>query len=195
MNAENPVQTGLSGVSATRTKDTRLAEHTGGYSRAPLAAGPWAVGLTPVPGSCSRGGTLRPPRSSRGKEVPQPLCPGLADVQLSADRAHRGNPVRRELRGEQLGRLLLQRVRVASGPGRARRRTWELRMTIMRSSHEPTSATAGHAATQAPTTPWPRPWATLAASVAAMPRPRSHRASAGTGVLRRAESSMTIELA
>ena len=31
MNAENPVQTGLLGVSATRTKDTRLAEHNGGY--------------------------------------------------------------------------------------------------------------------------------------------------------------------
>lgn len=30
MNAENPVQTGLFGLSATRTKDTRLAEHIGG---------------------------------------------------------------------------------------------------------------------------------------------------------------------
>jgi len=30
MNAENPVQTDLFGVSATRTKDTRLAEHNGG---------------------------------------------------------------------------------------------------------------------------------------------------------------------
>ena len=68
-------------------------------------------------------------------------------------------------------------------------------MTIMRSSYEPTSATAGHAATAAPIRPWPKPWATLAASVAAMPSPRSHRASAGTGVLRRAESSITIELA
>jgi hypothetical protein len=29
----------------------------------------------------------------------------------------------------------------------------------------------------------------------AMPKPRSHRASAGTGLLRRAESSITIELA
>jgi hypothetical protein len=28
-----------------------------------------------------------------------------------------------------------------------------------------------------------------------MPRPNSHRANAGTGVLRRAESSITIELA
>ena len=38
------------------------------------------------------------------------------------------------------------------------------------------------------------PWVTLAASVAAIPRPRSHRASAGTGVPRRAES-IIIELA
>ena len=30
MNAENPVQIDLFGVSATRTKDTRLAEHIGG---------------------------------------------------------------------------------------------------------------------------------------------------------------------
>jgi len=43
-------------------------------------------------------------------------------------------------------------------------------------------------------TPCPRPWATLAARVAAIPKPSSHRASAGTGVLRRAESSITIEL-
>jgi hypothetical protein len=34
MNAENPVQIDQFGVSATRTKDTRLAEHTGGYARA-----------------------------------------------------------------------------------------------------------------------------------------------------------------
>jgi hypothetical protein len=65
----------------------------------------------------------------------------------------------------------------------------------MRSSYEPTSATAGHAATAAPIRPCPRPWATLAASVAAMPRPSSHRASAGTGTLRRAESSITMDLA
>ncbi len=40
---------------------------------------------------------------------------------------------------------------------------------------------------------WPRPCATLAASVAAMPKPSSHRASTGTGALRRAESSITID--
>jgi hypothetical protein len=31
MNAENPVQIDQLSVSATRTKDTRLAEHIGGY--------------------------------------------------------------------------------------------------------------------------------------------------------------------
>jgi hypothetical protein len=36
MNAENPVLIDLFGVSATRTKDTRLAEHIGG-SCAPVA--------------------------------------------------------------------------------------------------------------------------------------------------------------
>jgi hypothetical protein len=38
MNAENPVQIDLFGVSATRTKDTRLAEHIGGYSRVSASA-------------------------------------------------------------------------------------------------------------------------------------------------------------
>jgi hypothetical protein len=35
MNAENPLQIDLFGISATRTKDTRLAEHIGGN------VGPW----------------------------------------------------------------------------------------------------------------------------------------------------------
>jgi hypothetical protein len=35
----------------------------------------------------------------------------------------------------------------------------------------------------------------LAVSVAAMPSPSSHRAKAGTGACRRAESSITTELA
>ena len=61
----------------------------------------------------------------------------------------------------------------------------------MSNSQEPTSATAGHAATAAPTGPCPSPWATLAASVPAMPRPSSHRASTGTDVSRAA--SNTIE--
>jgi hypothetical protein len=54
-------------------------------------------------------------------------------------------------------------------------------MTIMSNSYEPTSATAGHAATAAPTGPWPKPWVTLAARVAETPNPSSLRASAGTG--------------
>ena len=37
----------------------------------------------------------------------------------------------------------------------------------MNSSYDPTSATAGHAATAAPTGPWPSPCATFAAEVAA----------------------------
>ena len=41
MNAENPVQIDLFGVSATRTKDTRLAEHIGGSVR--TGGGPAAV--------------------------------------------------------------------------------------------------------------------------------------------------------
>jgi len=68
-------------------------------------------------------------------------------------------------------------------------------MIIVKSSYDPTSATAGHAATAAPMMPWPRPWATFAASVATMPRPSNHRASAGTRASRRTESSITIELA
>ena len=39
------------------------------------------------------------------------------------------------------------------------------RMIIIKSSYDPTSANAGHAATAAPMMPWPRPWATFAARV------------------------------
>ena len=68
-------------------------------------------------------------------------------------------------------------------------------MIIIKSSYDPTSAIAGHAATAAPMMPWPKPWVTFAASVATMPNPSSHRASPGTRTFRRAESSITIELA
>jgi len=37
MNAENPVQIDLFGVSATRIKDTRLAEQIGGSGASPIA--------------------------------------------------------------------------------------------------------------------------------------------------------------
>jgi hypothetical protein len=50
-----------------------------------------------------------------GEVVPQSLCTGLADVQLSADRTHRRNSVCREFHCVQRGRLFLQRVRVTSG--------------------------------------------------------------------------------
>jgi hypothetical protein len=63
------------------------------------------------------------------------------------------------------------------------------RMIIIRSSYDPTSATAGHAATAAPIMPWPRPWATFAGSIAIMPKPSSHRASEGTRTRHRAESA------
>lgn len=66
-------------------------------------------------------------------------------------------------------------------------------MITMSSPYEPTSVIAGHAATTAPD--GPRPCATLAASVAAIPRHSGHRTSGGTDTFRRAESSITIELA
>jgi hypothetical protein len=50
------------------------------------------------------------PHSSGGKVFPQALCPRLADVELIADRAGRGNPVRRKLFGEHLRGLFLQWV-------------------------------------------------------------------------------------
>jgi hypothetical protein len=44
MNAENPIQIDLFGVSATGTKDTMLAEHIGGYFARPSpAAGTFGV--------------------------------------------------------------------------------------------------------------------------------------------------------
>jgi hypothetical protein len=53
-----------------------------------------------------------------GKVAPQSLRPWLPDVELSTDRAHRGNSVRREQLDDQLRRLLLQRVRLVPGRGR-----------------------------------------------------------------------------
>ena len=43
MNTENPVQIDLFGVSATRTKDTRLAEHIGGSRCGPHEGWPHSV--------------------------------------------------------------------------------------------------------------------------------------------------------
>jgi hypothetical protein len=51
----------------------------------------------------------------RGEVVSQPLCPGLADVELSADRRAEGTR-------SAASRPLQQRVRVEPGPGRGVRR-------------------------------------------------------------------------
>jgi hypothetical protein len=67
-------------------------------------------------------------------------------------------------------------------------------MITISGSYDPTSATAGHG-DDGTGRAVPQAVATFAASVAAMPRPGSHRASPGTGDFRRAESSITIELA
>ena len=48
------------------------------------------------------------PRGSCSEVISQPPRPGLADVELSADRADRRNPIRRQMIGEYLGRLLLR---------------------------------------------------------------------------------------
>jgi hypothetical protein len=72
-----------------------------------------------LPASCLRCRAFRPACSSPGEVVSQPLRPGLADVELSADPAHGGNPVRRELPGKQLSRPLPQRVRITPSLRRA----------------------------------------------------------------------------
>jgi hypothetical protein len=84
MNAGNPVQIDLFGVSATRTKDTRLAEHIGGYGAGRVgfiralivsAVGSYLAGAPPsdrrsfrlsppCPGPCSA--LLLPPDSTAG---------------------------------------------------------------------------------------------------------------------------------
>jgi hypothetical protein len=94
------------------------------------------------------------------------------------DSPHRGNVVSREVIGERLRGLRLKRIGVSYGGITVPRGSaCAPRMIIMSSSYEPTSAAAGHAATAAPIRPWPKPCATLAASVAAMPRPSSHLVS------------------
>jgi hypothetical protein len=67
------------------------------------------------PQCCSRDAIFDPSYTSSGEVVSQPLRAGLANVELSADGAHRWHSVGRELLGEQLGRLLTQRVSVVPG--------------------------------------------------------------------------------
>jgi hypothetical protein len=47
------------------------------------------------------------PPGASGQVVAQTLCSRLADMKLSADGTDGGNPVRRKLLGEHLGRFLL----------------------------------------------------------------------------------------
>ena len=61
MNAENPVQIDLFGVSATRTKDTRLTKHSGGTVRITFC---WPV--TFCVGSASSGTQSLPLCGQRG---------------------------------------------------------------------------------------------------------------------------------
>ena len=68
-------------------------------------------------------------------------------------------------------------------------------MSSIKSSKEPTSATAGRALTRTPTAPWPRPCARLAPTVVAIPAARLHAASSGTRWPRRLASSTTMDAA
>ena len=65
-------------------------------------------------------------------------------------------------------------------------------ISIMSSSNEPASATAGHALTSAPIGPWTTPCARLAPTVATMPTARLQPASGGTRWLYRRASSITM---
>jgi len=123
------------------------------------------------PGGQARSGCTAKslPRPSRRWPAVAPPCPAgrrAADWRVAAVRSAPATPN-------------------VPGPPAVPAGTWAERMITMSSSYEPTSATAGHTATTAPDGLLPRPRATLAASVAAIPRPSGHRASGGTGAFRR----------
>ena len=92
MNAENPVQIDLFGVSVTRTKDTRLAAHSGGDAR--------GVGALPICGACHvplvRSRDLTPARCQltpailpmRDRFQPGRLSTAAPDSLVSAPRMH-----------------------------------------------------------------------------------------------------------
>jgi hypothetical protein len=96
----------------------------------------------------------------------------MLDMQPGADHADRRHPPGHQLTRELLGSLGSQRVVTrspgCSGPGAVPVGARAERMLTMSSSQEPTNATAGHVVTTALDGPWPRPCATLAASVAAV---------------------------
>ena len=80
----------------------------------PLEPRPW---LEFLPASCSCSGTFCPPCGSCSEVIAQPLRPGLAHVELRADRVDRRNVIRCQLIGEYLGCLLTQWVRVIRAAG------------------------------------------------------------------------------
>jgi hypothetical protein len=69
-----------------------------------------------------------------------------------------------------------------------------MRMTVMSSSQEPTSVTAGHAARRTDR-PVPQAVRHIGRQRRRDAQAKRHSASTGTGILRRAEPSITIELA
>jgi hypothetical protein len=126
--------------------------------------------------------------SGCGKVLAQPLCARLANMERGTDGTYRGNSLSCQVSREHHCGLLSKRINHGRTImwARSGRRVGAPR-TIIRSSYDPTSATAGHAATTPPMMPWPKPWATFAASVATMPSPSSHRASPGTRTPRRVQ--------
>jgi hypothetical protein len=101
--------------------------------------------------------------AERSQVRADPLRAWLPDVEPGADHADRGHPPGRYLTRELLSSLRLQRT-IARSAGYSRSGpvpagTWPEQMITISSLYEPTSATAGHAATTAPDGPWPRPCA------------------------------------
>jgi len=112
--------------------------------------------------------------------------------------AELGSYARREAGPPRVARRTTRPRLLVAGPHRVRQAvfatpTREPRMTIMRSPRAHERDCQPRRNSPAPVRPCPKPRATFAASVAAMPRPRSHRESSGTCPLRRAESSITID--
>jgi hypothetical protein len=168
--------------------------------RSPLALHMPSWTILSFPGTTCYGCSSGVPGGEASQVRPCPLHTRLSDMKPRADNAHRRNATSRKVISEQLRGLHLQRIggrRAAGQPGPCRHAR---RHPSATDDHHQQFAGAdecdrSHGATAAPARPWPRPWAMFAARVAAMPTPSSHHARAGTGTLRRAESSSTIELA
>jgi hypothetical protein len=109
----------------------------------------------------------------------------LPHPQPRADSPDRRDATGRHIGREHPGSLYPQRVRPGYGhgymlpPDTRSSGCRAPRMIVMHSSYDPTRATAGQAATAAPTGPWPSPCATFAGSVAAIPRPSLRRGGIG----------------